>query len=220
MDLNLSDISKFLGELAENNNKEWFDENRKTYEQCRARFLELIQELIDGIAQFDDSLTGVDPKKCIFRINRDIRFSKDKTPYKTNFGALLGAQGRKTEGTGYYIHIAPWHNFVGGGMYKPQPEVLAKVRQEIDYNSQDLIKIIERPSFKQMYGEIQGEQLKTAPKGYPKDHPFIELLRFKSYYLIKDFNEQEIQSNNFLDSALEAYKEAYVFNSFLENAIS
>lgn len=220
MDLNLQGVSKFLLELSQNNNKEWFDTNRKTYEECRADFLVLLQQLIDGIAEFDESLLGVDAKKCIFRINRDIRFSKDKTPYKTNFGALLGAQGRKTEGTGYYIHVAPGHNFVGGGMYKPQPDVLAKVRQEIDYNSQDLIKIIESPSFKEMFGQIHGEQLKTAPKGYPKDHPFIDLLRYKSFYVLKDFKDKDFQSKSFVDKTLEAYREAKVFNGFLENAIS
>lgn len=220
MGLNLSNITKFLSELSHNNNKEWFDQNRKTYEQCRADFLVLLQELIDGIAQFDESLTGVDPKKCIFRINRDIRFSKDKTPYKTNFGALLGAQGRKTEGAGYYIHIASGHNFIGGGMYKPQPEMLAKVRQEIDYNSQDLIKILERPTFKKMFGKVQGEQLKTAPKGYPKDHPFIELLRYKSFYVLKEFEDADFEDKSFKDSVLSTYKEAHIFNDFLENAIS
>ncbi len=210
----------FLAELKENNNKEWFDENRRTYEGCRAQMLELIQELIEGIAAFDPSLTAVEAKQCIFRINRDIRFSKDKTPYKTNFGALMGAAGRKTEGTGYYIHIAPGQVFTGGGIYKPQPEMLSKIRQEIDYNSKDLLKIIEAPEFKNRFGEIQGEQLKTAPKGYPKDHPFIHLLRYKSYYVLEEYSDENACQETFVKKALESYQAAFSFNSFLKDAIN
>ncbi|MCV9388105.1 DUF2461 domain-containing protein [Reichenbachiella ulvae] len=210
----------FLTRLKENNNKVWFDENRKEYESCRAQILEIVQKLIEGIASFDPSLTAVEAKQCIFRINRDIRFSKDKTPYKTNFGALMGAAGRKTEGTGYYFHVAPGHVFTGGGIYKPQPDMLAKIRQEIDYNSADLVKVIEAPGFKERFGEIQGEQLKTAPKGYPKDHPFIHLLRYKSYYVLEEYSDKNACSENFIKKALESYKEAFSFNQFLNDAIN
>lgn len=210
----------FLAALSENNNKEWFDENRKTYENCRKDFLSLVQTLINGIATFDEELFGVDPKKCVFRINRDIRFSNDKSPYKTNFGALMGAMGSKTEGTGYYIHVAPGRVFAGGGIYRPQPEMLAKIRQEIDYNSDALVKVIEDKDFKATFGEIQGEQLKTAPKGYPKDHPFIHLLRYKSFYVLQEFSDKEAGAEGFAKKALEAYQKAFSFNRFLKEAIS
>ncbi|MGL1889168.1 MAG: DUF2461 domain-containing protein [Reichenbachiella sp.] len=218
--MGLDNITSFLKELKTNNSREWFDENRKTYETNRKIFIGLTQSLIDRIPEFDESLTGVDPKKCIFRINRDIRFSKDKTPYKTNFGALLGENGKKTEGTGFYIHLSPGFNFVGGGMYKPLPEHLAKIRQEIDYNPTELVKIIEDPVFKSTFGKIEGEQLKTAPKGYPKDHPFIELLRYKSFYVLKEFSDDEIEKEGFIDQAIATYKVANKFNEYLKNAIS
>ena len=217
--MDLKPTVKFLKELKENNNKEWFDENRKTYETCRKTFLELAQQIIDGIAKFDEELTGVDAKKCVFRINRDIRFSKDKTPYKTNFGALMGPNGKKSEGTGYYVHIAPGNNFVGGGIYMPRPEKLAAIRQEIDYNPDALNKLISSKDFKETFGEIHGDKLKTAPKGYPKDHPNIELLRLKSFYVLKEFRDKELTAEGFLKEALSTYKKASKFNDYLKVAL-
>ncbi len=217
--MDLKPTIDFLKELKDNNHKEWFDENRKTYEVCRKNFLELTQTLIDGIAQFDAELTGVDAKKCVFRINRDIRFSKDKTPYKTNFGALMGAEGKKTEGTGFYVHIAPDHNFVGGGIYKPPTDKLAAIRQEIDYNPDALSNLINSKDFKETFGEIQGEKLQTAPKGYAKDHPHIDLLRFKSFYVLKEFSDKELNAEGFVETALETYKKASKFNEYLKVAL-
>ncbi|MBU2915560.1 DUF2461 domain-containing protein [Reichenbachiella agariperforans] len=218
--MGLKPVVDFLKELSKNNNKEWFDEHRTAYQGHRVEFLGLVQVLIDGIAMFDPSLTGVDPKKCVFRINRDIRFSKDKTPYKTNFGALMGDQGKKSEGTGFYVHLAPGHNFVGGGMYKPLPDMLAKIRQEIDYNPKDLMAVIDTENFKSTFGKIQGEQLKTAPKGYPKDHPFIDLLRYKSFYVLKEFSDEEVAAQGFVEEALVVCQKAAKFNEFLRNAIN
>ncbi|PIB36809.1 hypothetical protein BFP72_16075 [Reichenbachiella sp. 5M10] len=218
--MGLSGVIEFLTELSHNNNKEWFDANRKRYEACRATFISLVGELIEGIAAFDPSVIGVDPRKCVFRINRDIRFAKDKTPYKTNFGALIGEQGKKTEGTGYYIHIAPGHHFIGGGMYKPQPDSLANIRQEIDYNGASLKEILDEPDFKQTFGQVRGEQLKTAPKGYPKDHPMIEILRYKSFYVLREMSEGELTAKNFVEEAVRTYAKAGKFNQFLKNAIN
>ncbi|UXP33232.1 DUF2461 domain-containing protein [Reichenbachiella agarivorans] len=218
--MELDAILSFLRDLRVNNNKEWFDLNRKEYERCRGIFLKFLQQFIEGIAEIDPAISGVDPKKCVFRINRDIRFGHDKTPYKTNFGALIGEMGKKTEGTGYYIHLSPGENFVGGGIYKPQPETLAKIRQEIDYNPMDLKNIIDTLSFKSTFGEIRGEQLKTAPKGYPKDHAFIDLLRLKSFYVIKKYSDEEIGTEVFLKEALKTAQEASKFNAFLKNAIN
>lgn len=218
--MDLKPTLSFLNELKTNNSKEWFDANRKTYETCRKTFLALTQEIINGISKFDPELTNVEAKSCVFRINRDIRFSKDKTPYKTNFGALMGAQGKKSEGTGYYIHLAHDYNFAGGGIYMPQPAVLAAIRQEIDYNPDALKKLIESKDFKETFGSIQGDALKTAPKGYPKDHPNIELLRLKSFYVLKEYSDKEVTTEGFLEEALSTYKKAYDFNQYLKVAIS
>lgn len=218
MDLNAP--VQFLKQLEGNNTKEWFDENRKTYEDCRKTFLGLTQQLIDGISSFDAALEGLEPKACIYRINRDIRFSKDKTPYKTNFGAHLGSAGRKTEGAGYYIHISPHHNFIGGGIYMPDAEKLAAIRQEIDYNPDELVNLLESDTFKSTFGEIRGDALKTAPKGYPKDHPHIKLLRLKSFYILRDFSDEEFLSDDFVSMATETFREVKKFNDYLEMAFS
>ncbi|MEO9966060.1 MAG: DUF2461 domain-containing protein [Reichenbachiella sp.] len=218
--MELKPTVKFLKELSANNTKEWFDQNRKTYESCRVEFVDLVSKIIHEISKFDPELTGVDPKKCVFRINRDIRFSKDKTPYKTNFGALMGANGKKTEGTGFYIHLASGQSFAGGGIYMPQPEMLAAIRQEIDYNPDRLKELISSQEFKQTFDEIRGDKLKTAPKGYPKDHPNIELLRLKSFYVVKEFSDKEITADGFFDELISTYKKAYEFNKYLKAAIS
>jgi uncharacterized protein (TIGR02453 family) len=215
----LESILPFLSELSVNNTKDWVDENRKRYENCRKTFLQLVEKVIEDLSQFDEELSGVDPKKCVFRINRDIRFSKDKTPYKTNFGALIGPQGKKTEGTGFYLHLSPGQNFGGGGIYKPTPEALAKIRQEIDYNPDGLNKILQSQDFKNTFGSIQGDQLKTAPKGYPKDHPNIDLLRFKSYYVIHQFEDGIVNDGSFYTSLIENYKKASAINGYLKTAI-
>lgn len=218
--MDLKNTIQFLKELKGNNHKEWFDENRKRYEGCRKAFAKITQDIIDGIAKYDPELSAVEAKSCMFRINRDIRFSKDKTPYKTNFGALMGAQGKKTEGTGYYIHIAPEYNFIGGGIYKPSADKLAAIRQEIDYNPEPLEKLIKSKDFRETFGEIRGETLKTAPKGYPTDHANIELLRLKSFYVLKEYDDQDVCAEDFIKEALEIYKKAFGFNQYLKEAIS
>ena len=218
--MDLKPTIDFLTNLSANNNKEWFDDNRKTYEACRKDFLALVTSIIEELAKFDPELTGVDAKKCVFRINRDIRFSNDKTPYKTNFGALMGSNGKKTEGTGYYMHLAPGQNFAGGGIYMPKPEMLAAIRQEIDYNPDKLNELLANKDFKETFGEIRGDKVKTAPKGYPKNHPNIDLLRYKSFYVVKEFSEKEISSDGIFKDLISTYQKAFEFNKYLKEAIS
>ena len=215
----MKDILDFLSKLKQNNHKQWFDDNRKRYQELRAHFLDLLNDMIHDISEFDESLAGVEAKNCIFRINRDIRFSKDKTPYKTNFGAHLGELGRKTEGTGYYISVEPGNSIIGGGIYMPPPDKLAAIRQEIDYNPDELKKVIDDPVFKSMFGSIQGESLKTAPKGYPKDHPNIELLRLKSYYVIRNMSDKDVLSSSYSTEAIKTFKMAREFNNYLNVAL-
>src|SRR5215471_19279536 len=133
---------QFLKQLAKNNTKEWFDANRKKYDAAKADHMQSVQKIIDKFCKTDTTLSSLTAKDCLFRINRDIRFSKDKSPYKTNFGASINAGGKKRVQAGYYIHVAPGQNFVGGGIYMPTPEELKKVRQEIDYNFDDFKKLI------------------------------------------------------------------------------
>lgn len=183
---------KFLSGLEKNNTKEWFHENNDTYQNLRSEFIEFVGELIEEVSTFDKGVAGLDPKKCIFRINRDIRFSKDKSPYKNNFGAAMGEGGKKTEKAGYYFHAEPGKSFIAGGIWMPSSEVLTNIRQEIDYNQKEFKNLIEAKDFKKYFGELEGESLKTAPKGYTTDHPMIEVIRQKSFVMTHYFEDKEL----------------------------
>ncbi len=215
----LENVLSFLDDLKDNNHKDWMDANKARYNEARNSFKSLVAEVINGIAQFDNNIVGTEAKDCIFRLNRDIRFSRDKSPYKTNFGASISLGGKKSPYAGYYIHIMPGQNFIGGGMYHPEATVLKKIRQEIDYNPNDLQQIIEHKPFKSTFGEIQGEALKTAPKGYPKDHPNIALLKMKSFYFLSEYNDKEIAQEHFVDDAVTKLKTLHPFIQYLNAAL-
>eukprot|EP01156_Anaeramoeba_ignava_P010496 Anaeramoba_ignava/a479909_7.p1 GENE.a479909_7~~a479909_7.p1 ORF type:complete len:227 (-),score=19.01 a479909_7:79-759(-) len=210
---------KFLNELKQNNNREWFTENKKRYEVAKKEFESFISLLIDEIAKFDSQLTGVSAKQCIFRLYRDVRFSKDKRPYKEHFGAFMGGNGRKTTLAAYYIHIDPTGCFLGGGLYRPEPQILKKVRQQIDYDASSLRDIINHKNFKETYGELEGEQLKTAPKDFPKDHPDIDLLRFKDFIGTHSFPYSRAMENNFVEYAARKLAKLKPLNDYLNSAI-
>lgn len=218
--MNVSNILKFLSELEKHNTKEWMDANKSWYQDCRSEFLGFVDELISEVAKFDQNIEGLKSHKCIFRINRDIRFSKNKDPYKTNFGSAMGEGGRNAGNPIYYFHLEPKRAFLAGGLYMPEPESLKKIRQEIDYNPEELKKLVSEDAFTKAFGAIEGDRLKTAPKGYPKDHPNIELLRLKSYIVVKDLSKKEIVSDQLLDQILYHYKLIKPFNDYLSVAIS
>lgn len=212
---------EFLSDLAKHNSKEWMDDNKKRYNEAKGYVIELLAEVIEKTSQFDKSLIGVEPKKTLFRINRDIRFSKNKDPYKTNFGAAIVEGGRKSGNPGYYLHIMPGESMVGGGLFQPEPATLQKVRQEIDYNGGKLRKMIDSKKFKEVYDEPYGEdKLKTAPKGYPKDHPDLDLLQLKHYVFMNQVSDKEVTSGKMVEAAVNAYKTLQPFNNFLREAIS
>lgn len=215
----IATINSFLTELADNNNREWMAEQKATYQDTRKVFQNLISEVINGIAAFDEGVSAQEAKKAIFRLHRDTRFSNDKSPYKLNYGASVSKGGRKSPYASYYIHLKPGENFIGGGMYRPDAEVIKKIRQEIDYNSGELLEIIEKPDFKGIFGRMEGEQLKTAPKGYPKDHPQIELLRHKDFYFRHQIDESELSKDSFVDHVLEKFKVLHPFIQYMNTAI-
>lgn len=187
----------FLEDLRFNNNKTWFDENRKRYEQARSHFEALIDDIIHGFAAVE-GLGKTSAKDCIFRINRDVRFSKDKMPYKTNFGALIGNGGRKTTERSYYLNLEPGNSFIAGGVYAPLPEHLKSIRETIAADDgKKLTAIINHKDFKQYFGTMQGESLKTAPKGYAADHPAIDLLRHKQFLAMHPLNDPEVLEDDF-----------------------
>ena len=210
----------FLKALAKNNTREWVQENKKNYTKAKDEFAAFIEQIIQEIAAFDDSVQGLQPKECIFRLNRDVRFSKDKSPYKLHFGAAIMEGGRKSPNPTYYLHIEPGKSFLAGGIYMPEAESLKKIRQEIDYNPSELKDIVSTDSFVNTFGKMTGEQLKTAPKGYPKDHPNIELLRFKSFLASCELKDAQVLDPAFSSMVIEDFKVLYPFNRYFAVAIS
>jgi uncharacterized protein (TIGR02453 family) len=216
----MKNVMEFLQELDRNNHKEWMDANKNWYQEAKREFLGLVDEVIKGITAFDPGIAGITAKDCTFRINRDIRFSKDKRPYKNNFGAAIQEGGKKSPNPTYYLHLQPGESMIAGGCYMPAAAELAKIRQEIDYNPAELKEIVEKEEFKNTFGAVQGEALKTAPKGYPKDHPNIELLRLKSFVVMQKLPDSKVIQANFADKVISDFKILQPFNHYLGVAIS
>jgi len=209
----------FLEDLANHNSKEWMDANKKRYNTAKQYFIELVKDVIDKASEFDPELSTLEPKKTLFRINRDIRFSKNKDPYKTNFGASITPGGKKTGFPGYYIHLKPGDNYIGGGLYQPAPDFLGKIRQEIDYNGSKLRSIIDSKDFQNFYGAPYGERLKTAPKGYPKDHEDIELLQLKHHVFMKKMEFDGMSHDELVDQIVYGFRLLHPYRQFLTEAI-
>lgn len=215
---------QFLSDLKTNNNKPWFDTNRKTYEAAKADFAKLVQQLIDGTAAFDEGIATaqLQVKNCTFRINRDVRFSKDKSPYKSNMGASLNQGGKKINQAGYYFHCEPGGNsFAIGGIYMPMPPDLAKIRQEIDYNFAEWQGIVANETFKNTFSNgIEGiESLSRPPKGYDESNPAIEFLKMKSYICSIKLKDIDLQSDDLAKIVLKAFQTAKPLVDFLNRAI-
>jgi uncharacterized protein (TIGR02453 family) len=185
----------FLRNLAKNNNKTWFDTHRKEYEETKSNFEEFVKKLIDKISYFED-LGVLTPKDCMFRINRDIRFSNNKRPYKENFAAAIAKGGKKNMFGSFYLHIQPGQSFLGGGLYHSDTKTLNKFRDFILDHPKKFLSTIQSPAFKKYFGELKGETLKTAPRGYDKDLPLQQFLKMKSLTAIHNFSDQTVTSKN------------------------
>lgn len=200
----------FLKSLKKNNNKPWFDANKSKYLEVRNNFEEFVALLLQKMALFDEDLKELEYKNCLFRINRDVRFSKDKTPYKINFSASFNKGGKKSIYAGYYLHLQPGGNsFIGGGLWRPEPEQLKKVRQEIDYCFPEFKKIIEVPAFKKNYGGLEKDQnqmLINIPKGYEKENPAADFLRMKSFVATKNIADVDLTNPKFMNQIVDSYK--------------
>lgn len=214
---------KFLKDLKKNNNKPWFDTNRKRYEEAKKDFEEFIQSVINTHGKKDKSIALLKAKECMFRINRDIRFAKDKSPYKTNLGASINKDGRKSMTTaGYYFHLQPGESFAGGGLYMPLPDELKKVRQEIDYNFTEFKKIIGSRKFKSVYDDLDKSDeflLSRVPKGYEPSNPAAEYLRLKSYIAFVRVSDTELTSKELLKKTLTAFEALQPLNDFINQAM-
>ncbi|GAF02934.1 DUF2461 domain-containing protein [Saccharicrinis fermentans] len=213
------EIFDFLVELSIHNNREWFQDNKPKYLRAKEAFEAYTNKLIALINTIDPSIGHPAAKDCVFRIYRDARFSKNKDPYKNNFGAYISHGGRKSTYAGYYFHLEPDNSFIGGGIYCPSPKVLKSVREAIIENTQSYKSIIEDSAFKKVFPEIWGERLKTAPKGFDKTDPNIHLVQNKSYTVISHLSDEEVLSEN-IDQKIEAvYRLLHPFNKFINQSI-
>lgn len=215
-------ITKFLKDIARNNDRAWFEKHKPTYLECKQQFEDFVAALLVEMIKFDERLAGLNPKKLPLRIYRDIRFSKDKRPYKTNMSAGFSPNGKMEQEAGYYVHIEPGNkSMIAGGLYMPDASNLAKIRQEIDYNAAVLKKILNNKTFKTNFRGLSEEnKLKTMPKGYPKDHPDIELLKLKSFVVVHHFTDKEVLDKKFLKNVASVAKTIKPLNNFLTEAIA
>ncbi len=209
----------FLKALKKNNNRDWFNKNKQLYEDARKDFEIFLDELIHRITDFDPTLIGLQPKDCMFRIYKDVRFSKDKTPYKTNMGAAINEGGRKMPIPGYYFHLEPGGCFLAGGLYMPTPDKLFAVRNAIVSRKGEFRKIFNSKVFKKNVKELWKDTLKTAPKGFPKDHPDIEYLKYKSFISYQDMSDEQALSPKCLSYSVKVFKAMKPLIDFLNVAV-
>ena len=218
-----SQTLQFLKELQENNNKPWFDVNHKTYEAAKKNFGEIVEVIIKGIGQFDRDIeeAHLQVKDCTFRINRDVRFSKNKDPYKTNFGASFSKGGKKAHSAGYYLHIDPSECFLAGGIWMPEADDLKKIRTEIDYNFKEFSDILTTESFKTIFPKGLDREAFTVrpPKGYEETNPAIEIIKLKSFTASSVIDSKEILKSNLPNLILDGFKAMQPYIAFLNRAV-
>lgn len=210
---------EFLSALAQNNHKDWMDANKKWYLDTRVRLLEDVEILLKEMTEIEPELSAFKPKDCVFRQNRDIRFSANKDPYKTNFGVYFSPEGKKSPGPGYYLQIQPGNSFLAGGIWMPEADTLKKIRKEIDYSGAELERIENDPEFKKLFKGIEGEKLKTSPRDYESDHPYIEYLKLKSFTVSHPISDKAVESGAFLTFAVDGFRRMKPFINFLSQAI-
>jgi uncharacterized protein (TIGR02453 family) len=212
---------RFLSALKENNYKEWFHANKEFYNEAKKEFEDFTNLLIGEIHVFDKEIGYPEAKNCIFRIFRDIRFSANKTPYKSNFGAYIARGGsRKSAYGGYYFHFEPGNSMLAGGVWMPQPNILKGIREEIYHNADEFLEIIKDQKFKKHFTGMDGDAvLKNAPKDYPKDWEYIDLLKFKSYTISKAIPDELVQSEKIIPVTVEVFKAMVPLNKFFNRII-
>lgn len=219
----MASISKenlaFLQLLGKNNNRDWFHAHKSEYVQHHENaiaFADSVLEKMNG----HDNIETLSGKKSLFRIYRDVRFSKDKSPYKTHWGGGLKRATKQLRG-GYYFHIQPGgQSFVGGGFWAPNKEDLFRIREEIASDAEELRAITNSKEIQTTFGALYGEQLKTAPKGFDKDHPDIDLLRFKQFVFIKKFSDEEVLEAQFDAVVNETFKKLRPFLDLMSDVLT
>jgi|WetSurMetagenome_2_1015567.scaffolds.fasta_scaffold01581_6 uncharacterized protein (TIGR02453 family) len=207
----------FLRAIKNNNNRDWFIKNRGLYDESRKNFETLVQEAINQIIEFDPIMKGLEVKSCVYRFNRDIRFSNDKSPYKSHFGAFIVKGGKKNgdKFAGYYIHIEPGNSIIAGGAYMPPAPWLKAIREKIDEEPAPLLKIITDKDFVKYFGKLDGEKLKKAPKGYPSDHTNVDLLKLKSYLVVNEVKDDFVMSDKYFGHLIKVLKAMKPLNDYM-----
>ena len=215
----MKELLKFLSDLKENNNREWFHENKERYQNVKQNHEDFINKINSGVSSFDNNVPLLKPSECVFRIYRDVRFSTNKDPYKTAFGAVFSKGGRKSKFAGYYLHLEPGNSFVGGGIWRPESDALKSIRYEIYNFPEEFIRILGNNEFKSRFGEISGEKLKRPPNDFPADFKHIELIKFKSFTVGQSFTNEQILSKGFLTEVIKTFQTMKPFIGFLNRGI-
>lgn len=218
--MNTSTIFQFLKQLSANNNREWFNAHRADYENAQAEFEKLVAQVISRISLFDEEVRGVQVKDCTYRIYRDTRFSSDKTPYKIHLGAYINPKGKKSDYCGYYFQIEPEGCLLAGGSFCPPPKILKALRQAVYDNIDEYRAIVEDPDFKQYFPIVGDHFLKTAPKGFPKDFPYIDYLKPREYTCLCNVSDDFFQSANVLDDMEVIFRQLKRFADFTNFTIA
>jgi len=211
-----SSTLQFLKTLEKNNNRDWFNENKDLYSDAQEDVLSFLEKLIGEIAKFDEEILKIEPKKALFRIYKDIRFSKLKIPYKTHFGAALGF-GKGDRISGYYLHIEPGKSFLAGGIYQPESSVLKEIRKEIAMNAEELLRILEEKDFRNNFRGLSVEsKLQRVPTGFEKDHPMAEFLKLKNLFVTHPISDEEVLNKNAMKNFAQIFKTMKPLNDFIE----
>ena len=211
-----SSTLQFLKNLTKNNSRDWFNENKTTYQEAQQDVISFVEKLIEEMGDFDEEMGKLEAKKSVFRIYRDTRFSKDKTPYKTNFGAGLG-MGKGNKISGYYLHIEPGKSFLAGGVYKPEPSVLKTIRQEISAFGDEFKAILEQDEFRNYFRGLSVEdKLKKVPQGFEKDHKMAEYLKLKHFIVTHPVSDEQLLSENAVKEFTKIFKAMKPLNDFLQ----
>jgi uncharacterized protein (TIGR02453 family) len=215
-EMDLRPVLEFVRGLRRNNKREWFEAHRATYVEARRHFESYVGALITALRR-SESLGALSPADCIFRMNRDLRFSRDKTPYKPYMSAYIAPGGRKSRRLGYYVHLESGdHSILGGGLHKPEPRQLAAWRASIDRDPRRFKSVAAAPSFRKYFGTVHGDRVKTAPKGYARDHPDLELLQLKSVMVSREMSDRAVASAAFFKETLATFKAMRPFLAYLE----
>ncbi len=218
--MNGKKILDFLKALAANNNREWFQAHKALYDEVRHDFENMVNKVIPEIYKFDQGIGLVTAKDCMFRIYRDIRFTNDKTPYKTNFGAFISRTGRRGSNPGYYIHIEYGESLLAGGVYLPSPEVLKATRNEIYFNVDEFKSIIHDKTFIRLFSELDGfDKMKKAPREFPVDFSDLDLLKYRSLLAVHNMTNALVEAEGYIPYIVDVLKAMYPLNAFITRAI-